>query len=210
MKGLIGPVTILALCLVVFLFSADNKVAGQGTLQPRPDARQESTATAPQAAPVPPNELAATLQQYTLTITKTGSGQGKVTNSPPGTLFKKGTPVTLQALPDPNSAFDGWSGSCSGSNRACSVIMATDRAVTASFSLRTYTIHVRSPVNGVIHPFGAVKATHGEKRRFQIIPLPGYRVSEVLVDKTSVGAPDSYTFNNVTSDHTIEVIFVKE
>jgi hypothetical protein len=211
MKRLIGPAAaISALSLGVFLFIANSQVAGQGTLQQKPDARQESTATAPRAAPVSPNEQAATIQQHTLTITKTGNGQGKVINSPPGALFKKGTPVTLQAVPEPNSAFDAWSGSCSGSYRSCSVNMASDRVVTASFSLRTYTIRVRSPVNGVIHPFGAVKATHGEKRRFQIIPLPGYRVSEVLVDKTSVGAPNSYTFNTVTSDHTIEVIFVKE
>jgi hypothetical protein len=211
MKRLTRPAAAIpALCLVVFFFIADNQVAGQGTSQHRPDGRQESTPAAPQPAPVSSNEQAATVQQYALTIAKTGNGQGKVTSIPPGALFKKGTPVTLQAVPDANSAFDAWSGSCSGSNRTCSVNMATDRAVTASFSLRTYTIHVRSPMNGVIHPFGAVKATHGDKRKFQIIPLPGYRVSEVLVDKASVGAPNSYTFNNVTSDHTIEVIFVKE
>jgi hypothetical protein len=52
--------------------------------------------------------------------------------------------------------------------------------------------------------------THGEKRRFQVIPLPGYRVSVVLVDKVSVGAVNSYTFNNVTGDHVVEAIFVKQ
>jgi hypothetical protein len=55
-----------------------------------------------------------------------------------------------------------------------------------------------------------IKVTHGEKRRFQVIPLPGYRISEVLVDKVSVGAVNSYTFNNVTDDHVVEVIFVKK
>jgi hypothetical protein len=88
--------------------------------------------------------------------------------------------------------------------------MTGDKTATASFILKSYTIHVRSPMNGVIHPFGAVKVIHGERRRFQIIPLPGYRVSEVLVDRVSVGAVNAYTFNNVTSDHNIEAIFVKE
>jgi hypothetical protein len=88
--------------------------------------------------------------------------------------------------------------------------MTVDRAVTASFSLKTYTIVVRPPTNGVIHPSGTVRATHGEKRRFQIIPLPGFQVSEVLVDKVSVGAVNSYTFNNVTSDHVMEAIFLKQ
>ena len=88
--------------------------------------------------------------------------------------------------------------------------MSTDRTVTAIFSLKTYSIHVRSPMNGVIHPYGNVKAAHGEKRRFQIIPLPGYRVSEVLVDKVSQGAIDSYTFKEITGDHVLEAIFLKQ
>jgi hypothetical protein len=211
MKRLNEPmVAITAICLIIFLFIADNQVSGQGTSQRTQDTQQESIATAAPAASASPNEQTATIPQHSLTIAKTGSGQGRVTNNPPGVLFKKGTLVTLHAIPDSNSVFEVWSGSCSGSYKTCSVNMTAARAVTASFYLKTYTIHVRSPVNGVIHPFGAVKVTHGEKRRFQIIPLPGYRVSEVLVDKVSVGAVNSHTFNNVTGDHKMEVIFVKE
>jgi hypothetical protein len=197
MERLNGPVVAIpVLCLVVFFFVTDSQVFGQGTLQSAPDAQQEP--------------IAAAAPQYSLAITKTGSGQGRVTSSPPGTLFKKGALVTLHAVPDYNSGFEAWGGNCSGSYRTCSVNMTADRTVTASFYLKTYTIRVRSPANGVVHPFGAVKVTHGEKRRFEIIPLPGYRVSEVLVDRASVGAINSYTFNNVTDDHSIEVIFVKE
>jgi hypothetical protein len=160
--------------------------------------------TPPAAQPVP------VIPQHTLTIEKTGNGQGKVTSNPTGTVFRKGASVNLYAVPEPSSVFKGWSGSCSGPSKACFVNMAADRVVTASFSLRTYTIHVRLPMNGVIHPSGTVKAIHGEKRRFQIIPLPGYHVSEVLVDKTSVGSANSYTFNNVTGDHVLEAIFLKD
>jgi hypothetical protein len=146
---------------------------------------------------------------YTLTIVKGGNGQGKIAVNPPGSTFKKGTPVTLTALPAPYSVFEGWSGHCSGTARACTVILAGDRTVNAAFSLKTYTIQVHQPVNGVIHPFGAVKAVHGEKRKFQIIPLPGYRVSDVRVDKVSQGAVNSYTFKEVTRDHVLEAVFVK-
>jgi hypothetical protein len=31
-----------------------------------------------------------------------------------------------------------------------------------------------------------------------------------LIDRVSVGAVNAYTFNNVTGDHTIEAIFVKD
>jgi hypothetical protein len=160
--------------------------------------------TPPTAQPVP------AAPQHTLTIEKAGNGQGKVASNPAGTVFRKGASVTLYALPEANAVFAGWSGSCSGSSKTCVVNMSADRVVTASFSLKTHTIHARLPINGVIHPSGTVKAVHGEKRRFQIIPLPGYHVSEVLVDKVSVGSVNSYTFNNVTGDHVLEAIFVKD
>jgi hypothetical protein len=192
-----------ALSLVVFLFFCCSWVSGQVSPKATPDSQREPLPPAAQAA-APPSE------QHTLSIAKTGNGQGRVSNNPTGTIFKKGTPVMLSAVPDVNSVFEGWSGSCSGSSRTCSVSMTVDRAVTASFSLKTYTIVVRPPTNGVIHPSGTVRATHGEKRRFQIIPLPGYQVSEVLVDKVSVGAVNSYTFNNVTGDHVMEAIFLKQ
>ena len=149
-------------------------------------------------------------EQHTLTVEKTGNGHGRVASNPAGTVFRKGASVSLYAVPETNSVFAGWSGSCSGVSKACVVHMVADRVVTASFVLKAYTIHVRLPMNGVIHPSGAVKANHGAKRRFQIIPLPGYHVSEVLVDKKSVGTVNSYTFNNVTGDHVLEAIFLKD
>jgi hypothetical protein len=208
-RGNVPAWTISAFSLIAFLFLAGNRVSGQPTGKVTPEARQEP-ATAADQAPLPPTPQPEVIPQYTLTIAKTGNGSGKVTNTPAGVLFKKGTIVTLYATPEANSVFSGWSGNCSGTSRNCSVMMTADRTVTASFFLKTYTIRVPLPLNGVIHPSGTIKAYHGEKRRFQIIPLPGYRVSEVLVDKVSVGAINTYTLNNITGDHVIEVIFVKQ
>ena len=207
MKRCSVPVRVIrVLCLIVFLLLPGKWVSGQIAT---PGAQQVPVSAADQA-PNPPTAQPDVIPQHTLTIEKTGNGRGRVTNSPAGTLFKKGTPVTLQAVPDTNSVFMGWSGNCSGTSRTCSVTMTADKAITVAFSLKTYTIRVPFPVNGVIHPSGTIKVTHGEKRRFQVIPLPGYRVSEVLVDKVSVGAVNSYTFNNVTGDHVVEAIFVKQ
>jgi hypothetical protein len=193
------------LCLLVFLFFSAYRVSGSGihiatlNAQPNPTAAAEQTPALPTAAP-----------QSALTIIRTGNGQGKVISSPTGPTFKKGTPVTLQAVPSAISLFAGWSGGCSGSAPTCVVHMSADRTVTALFSLKTYALHVRHPVNGVIYPSGTVKVPHGEKRRFQIIPLPGYRVSELLVDKVSLGPVNTYTFKEVTGDHVLEAIFVKQ
>jgi hypothetical protein len=202
MKGRNGPKwALLVFGLTVFLFYFGGRVFGQETPKAAPDTRPDL----PSAADQPP-----AIPQHTLTILQTGNGQGKVRRNPAGSSFKKGTMVTLVAIPAPYSVFEGWSGACGKSFRTCSIILSTDLTVTATFSLKIYTIHVRSPMNGVIHPYGNVKAGHGEKRRFQIIPLPGYRVSEVLVDKVSQGAINSYTFKEVTGDHVLEAIFIKQ
>jgi uncharacterized repeat protein (TIGR02543 family) len=148
--------------------------------------------------------------QYTLTMSRAGSGQGKVSSNLAGNVFKRGTWVALRAVPDDNSLFAGWSGACSGTSTSCNLQMTSDRTVTATFTLKTYTIRVPAPINGVIHPSGTIKVAHGEKRRFQVIPLPGYRVSDVLVDKASVGAVNLYTFENVRADHVLEAVFVSQ
>lgn len=193
------------LCLLVFLFFSAYRVAGPGFQNATLNAQQNPTAAADQTPASP-----AATPQAALTIIRTGTGQGKVFSNPAGPAFKKGTPVTLQAVPAAISVFAGWSGGCSGSAPTCVLSMSADRTVTAFFSLKTYALHVRHPVNGVIHPSGTVKVPHGEKRRFQIIPLPGYRVSELLVDKVSVGPVNTYTFKEVTGDHVLEAIFVKQ
>jgi List-Bact-rpt repeat protein/BACON domain-containing protein len=148
--------------------------------------------------------------QYTLTMSRAGSGQGKVSSNPAGNAFKRGTWVALRAVPDDNSVFASWSGACSGTSTSCNLQMTSDRTVTATFTLKTYTIRVPAPINGVIHPSGTIKVAHGEKRRFQVIPLPGYRVADVLVDKASVGAVNLYTFENVRADHVLEAVFVRQ
>lgn len=148
--------------------------------------------------------------QYALMVKKTGNGQGTVASNPAGTLFNKGASVTLNANPGTGSVFSGWSGACSGTSQTCSVKVNSATYVTASFSLKTFTISVSTPSNGIIYPSGPVNVPYGGKRTFQVIPLPGHRVSDVLVDRVSVGAVNSYTFNNIVADHLIQATFVKQ
>ena len=48
---------------------------------------------------------------------------------------------------------------------------------------------------------------YGADQTFTITPDASYHVADVLVDGVSVGAVTSYTFTNVTADHTIEASF---
>ena len=61
--------------------------------------------------------------------------------------------------------------------------------------------------NGVISPSGVVDVADGEDFSFQIEPLSGYKIADVLVDGVSVGAVESYTFNDVSADHSITASF---
>lgn len=49
----------------------------------------------------------------------------------------------------------------------------------------------------------------GYSQTFLIKPDKGYRIKDVLVDGKSVGTVNSYTFKEITENHTIEVIFEK-
>ncbi|HXH96803.1 MAG TPA: hypothetical protein VNH40_06280, partial [Gaiellaceae bacterium] len=50
--------------------------------------------------------------------------------------YPSGTVVTLTATPDASSAFDGWSGACTGSTSTCQLAMTVDRSVTATFTVK--------------------------------------------------------------------------
>ena len=94
-----------------------------------------------------------TLRQFTLSLTKAGTGTGAVTSGPAGidcgtaclsamADFTANTMVTLVASPDSNSNFTGWSGSgCTGTGN-CTVTMSMARSVTATFTFKTFTVTV--------------------------------------------------------------------
>jgi hypothetical protein len=79
---------------------------------------------------------------YQLTVIKEGSGIGTVTSLPSGIdcgatcefAFDTGTSVTLTAVPDGGSRFDGWSGACTGTGSTCVTTMNAMRTVRARFT----------------------------------------------------------------------------
>jgi hypothetical protein len=73
--------------------------------------------------------------------------------------------------------------------------------------LQTYTITASAGANGSISPSGAVSVNSGASKTFAITPNTGYHISGVTVDGASVGAVGSYTFSNVTANHTIAATF---
>lgn len=70
-----------------------------------------------------------------------------------------------------------------------------------------YTITATAGEGGAIAPDGTVRVAQGADRTFTISAAEGYVIADVLVDGESIGAVDSYTFENVRQNHTIEARF---
>jgi uncharacterized repeat protein (TIGR02543 family) len=71
----------------------------------------------------------------------------------------------------------------------------------------TYTITASAGSNGSISPSGSVTVNSGENQSFTITANSGYEINVLTVNSVSVTVVSTYTFNNVTSNHTISVTF---
>lgn len=79
-----------------------------------------------------------------------------------------------------------------------------------SNTIPTYTIIAVASEGGKIQPEGSIIVRKGSSQTFNIIPDYGYSIDTVIVDGNSVGAVNSYTFSNVSSNHSISAIFKKQ
>jgi hypothetical protein len=77
-----------------------------------------------------------------------------------------------------------------------------------SFTLtNTYVITPTAGAHGSIAPATPQAVNHGSNITFTVTPDTGYHVGDVRVDGASQGPIGSYTFNNVTANHTITAAF---
>ena len=147
---------------------------------------------------------------YTIAASATTGGS----ISPVGTVsVNQGDDKTFTITPDTGYAIadvvvDGVSQGAVSSYTFSSVTV--NHTITASFSpVPTYTITASAGNNGSIAPSGDVVVNEHDDQGFTITPDLGYSIDEVLVDGVPVGAVSTYTFSNVTADHTIEASFVE-
>ena len=88
--------------------------------------------------------------------------------------------------------------------------VTADHTISASFAADTFTITPSAGAGGSIAPSGATAVNSGADATFTITPNSGFHVTGVVVDGVSVGAVGSYTFMNVTADHTIAATFAAD
>jgi len=86
--------------------------------------------------------------------------------------------------------------------------VTANHTIDATFAISPpSTIMASAGSNGAISPSGAVSVNCGSPQAFTITSDACYHVADVLVDGSSVGALTSYTFTNVTVNHTIAASF---
>ena len=145
------------------------------------------------------------INQYTVTV-KPENGKADITITQ-----DYGTPITAPALTRDGYQFNGW-------DKAFPTTMpAENLTITAQWRYNGgggsgysyYTIKATAGAGGSISPSGNVSVREGRDQTFTITPDKGYAVANVKIDGKSIGAVKSYTFENVSRTHTIEVIFMK-
>ena len=155
--------------------------------------------------------------EYTITYDLAGgTAEGN-----PDTYTVETETFTLKNPTRPGYIFSGWSGTgLTGENNLTVTIekgSTGNRSYTAhwryngggSSGYSYYTIKATAGAGGSISPSGNVSVREGRDQTFTITPDKGYAVANVKIDGKSIGAVKSYTFENVSRTHTIEVIFMK-
>ncbi|MCX5850819.1 MAG: proprotein convertase P-domain-containing protein, partial [Deltaproteobacteria bacterium] len=143
----------------------------------------------------------------------TASNGGNGTISPSGTVsVSGGENQTFTINPDTEYCIadvlvDGISVGAVSSYTFSNI--TSDHTIYASFCI-CHTITATAAAGGTISPSGATLVCFGESAAYTITPNYGYRITDVTVDGVSVGVVSSYTFTNVTADHTIDASFMKD
>ena len=156
------------------------------------------------------------INQYTITYDLAG---GTAEGNPNTYTIETGD-FTLKNPTKSGYTFTGWSGTGLDGENNMTVTIHTgstgNRTYTAHWryngsghSYSYYTIKATAGAGGSIAPSGNVSVREGRDQTFTITPDKGYAVANVKIDGKSIGAVKSYTFENVSRTHTIEVIFMK-
>jgi hypothetical protein len=94
-----------------------------------------------------------------------------------------------------------------GSTRTGTLTVAGQSITITQSGISTYTVTASAGSNGSISPQGSVAVSSGGNQTFTITPATNYKVADVKVDGISQGPISSYTFNNVTTNHSISATF---
>ena len=140
---------------------------------------------------------------YTLTANATN---GTAVASPNQSAYNSGSSVQLTATANTGYVFTGWSGDASGSANPLTVVMNSNKNITANFAATAFTLNVTA-VNGTVTK-NPNSATYNSGAVVQLTAAanPGYSFTGWSGDATGNTNPLSVTMNankNITASFTL-------
>ena len=138
-----------------------------------------------------------TINTFTLTVNATN---GSVTKVPNQTIFNYGTSVLLTAVPNAGYSFTGWSGDATGTSNSLTIVMNSNKNITANFALtppNTYTLNVTSTLGGSAAKNPSLTGYNsGAVVQVTATPNTGYTFAGWSGDASGTTNPLSVTMNS--------------
>ncbi|MCM8797384.1 MAG: cohesin domain-containing protein, partial [Candidatus Omnitrophica bacterium] len=147
---------------------------------------------------------------YTITAT---AGEGGSINPAGATTVNSGADLTITITADAHYEIADVLVDGKSMGRISTYTFSnvnSHHTISASFSYLTYIITASAGANGNISPAGRVEVREGASQTFVISAAAHYKIQDISVDGVSAGALASYTFSNVTRNHTIAANFIPE
>jgi hypothetical protein len=143
------------------------------------------------------------LMSYYLTLTAYGSGS--VSADPALPYYPAGTPVELTAIPDAGWEFVSWTGSHSGTANPDTIVMDSDKIITATFATINCTLTVNIIGNGtVIQDPNLPYYPRGSSVILTAVPDPGWTFLYWSGNLGGTQNPDTIIMNG---DKTVNAYF---
>ena len=124
-------------------------------------------------------------------------------------IINYGTDTTINIIPNEGYVLDTLLINGTKVDNTNIVILRnviTEQNIYVKF-IKTFTIEAFNSTGGVISPAGINKVIYGQNLRFTITPNTDYELDSLLIDNIKVTNASSYTFLNVTTNHTIKAVF---
>ena len=164
------------------------------------------------------HEIFAAFKMKTYTITVTDPANGTIT--PNGTItVNHGATPTFTVTPatgynvtaitvNGNNVIANATATVMGAYTYTFPAVTANRTLTATMTKKQFTITATAGDHGTIT--GPATVNYGDNAPYTIAASEGYEIEDVTVDGMHVGAVATYTFHNVTANHTIHATFKVE
>jgi hypothetical protein len=137
-------------------------------------------------------EYTAGVQDYSLSITAV---YGSVTKTPNKVSYSAGESVTLQATPSAGYSFVNWAGDVTDINSSVTIVMNSNKSVTAHFAINTYLLNVTAPNGSVTKSPNKNSYNSGEVVTLTATPDTGYHFSNWSGDASGTSSSTTIVMN---------------